>query len=174
MRLRKPDVQRHEPRLRPEAEEREQESDRGPLRRKMRAAHGIEGKLPTAALHHAEAQQNCDRPDVRDQQVEKARAADLGKAVLRGDQKVGGERHGLPRHHERVGVIGQQHETHAGEEQVVLQAQQARRGAVAAAEVAGGKDRNARRGGPEQKEKKARQRIAPHVHGQVGQPDRQA
>ena len=123
MRFWEPDVQRHEPRFCPEAEECEQEGDRGPLRRKMRAAHGIEGELPTAALHHAEAQENCDRPDMCDQQVEKARAADLRKAMLRGDEKVRRERHRFPRHHERVGVIGQQHEAHAGQEHVVLKTQ---------------------------------------------------
>ena len=122
MRFRKPHVQGHEPGFRPETEQCEQEGGRSPLWGKVRAAHRIEGELPTAALHHAEAQQDGDRPDVRDQQIEKARATDLRKTMLRGDQKVGRERHCFPRHHERVGIIGQQHQTHAGQEYMVLQA----------------------------------------------------
>ena len=127
MGLGKPHVQGHESRLRPEAKQGEQESDRCPVRREVRTAHRIESELPASALHHPEAEQNGDRPDVRDQQVEKARAADLGKAVLSGHEEVGRQRHGLPRHHECVGVIRQQHETHAGQKQVVLQAHQPRR-----------------------------------------------
>ena len=74
--------------------------DRRPGGLELRAAHGIEGELPAAALHDAEAQQDGNRADVRDEQVEKAGAADFGDAVLRGDQEVGRQRHRLPRHHE--------------------------------------------------------------------------
>ena len=171
MRFGKPDVQGHEPRLGAKANQREQEGNGRPVRREMCTAHRVEGELPTPTLHDPEAQENRDRPDMRDQQVEEARTADLGDAVLRGHEEVGRQRHGFPRDHERVRIIRQQHETHAGEEQVVLQAHQARGGSLAAAEVAGRKDRNSRRGGSEQKEKEARERIAPHVHRQVGQSE---
>ena len=173
MGLGEPHVQGHESRLRPEAKEGEQESDGRPVGREVRTAHGVESELPASALHDPKAEQNGDGPDVRDQQVEKPRAADLGKPVLSGHEEVGRERHGLPRHHERVSVIGQQHEPHAGEKQVVLQAHQPRRSALAAAEIAGREDGNARGGGTEQKEKEARERIAPHVHRQIRQTDRQ-
>ena len=71
-------------------------------------------------------------------QVMKAGAVDFGATVLSGHQEVGGQRHGFPRDHEGVGVIRQQHESHAGEEEVVLQAQKPRRGSLATSKVAGG------------------------------------
>jgi hypothetical protein len=89
MRLREPYVQGHEPRLRPEAKQSEQESDRCPVRREVRGAHRIESELPTPTLHDPEAQQNGYRPHVRDEQIQESRAADLGQAVLGGDEEVG-------------------------------------------------------------------------------------
>ncbi len=56
---------------------------------------------------------------------------------------------------------------------MVLQAQQARRGALAAAKVAGREDRDAGGGGAEQEQEDTRQRVAPHVERQVGQSDRE-
>ena len=67
--------------------------------------------------------------------------------MLSGDEEVGRYRHGLPRHHECVGVIGQEHQPHAGQKQVVLQAHQSRCRSLAAAEVARRKDGNAGRCG---------------------------
>ena len=43
----------------------------------LRRAHRVEGVVAAAALQHAEAQQDGDRADVRDQQVQEAGAADL-------------------------------------------------------------------------------------------------
>ena len=138
-----------------------------------RAAHGVEGELPAPALHHAERQQDADRPEMRDQQVEKAGAADLGDAVLRRDEEVRRQRHRLPRHHEGVSVVGQQHEAHAGEEQVVLQAQQARRRAFAGAKIPRAEQRDAGRGGAQQEQEHVAERVAPQVERQVRQAQRQ-
>ncbi len=74
-------------------------------------------------------------------------------------------------HHERVAIVGQQHESHAGEEHVVLKAQQARCRAMTVPEVSGAEYRDTGRRGAEQKQKEARERIAPNVHGQVWQAD---
>ena len=54
MRLGQPHMQRHQPGLGAEAEQREQERDRRPRGRQMRRAHGVERELPAAALHDAE------------------------------------------------------------------------------------------------------------------------
>ena len=105
-------------------------------------AHRAERVVAAAALQHAEAEQDRDRADVRDQQVEESRAADLRNAVIGRHQEERRERHRLPRDHEDVGVVGDQHQRHRGEKDVVLQAQQSRRGAFARAEVAGGEDRD--------------------------------
>ena len=77
-------------------------------------------------------QQDGDGADMSDQQIQKSGAADLGDAMLRGHQEVGRQRHRLPRHHESIGIVREQYEAHAGEEQVVLQAQQSGSGSFAA------------------------------------------
>jgi hypothetical protein len=53
----------------------------------MRRAHRIERELPAAALQDAEAQQDGDRADVGHDQIQEARLADLGDAMLGHDQK---------------------------------------------------------------------------------------
>ncbi len=112
-------------------------------------------------------------PDVRHQQVQEAGAADLGDAVLRRHEEIRRQRHRLPGDHERVGVVGQQHEPHAGEEQVVLEAHHPGRGALALAEVPRREQRHADGRAPEQRQEDAGEGIEPHVHGQVGQADSQ-
>ena len=123
MRFRQPDVQRQEPGLGAEAR-----TARGRTRRSATRpvsddrAHRAERVVAAAALQHAEAEQDRDRADVRDQQVEEAGAADLGNPMVGRDEEIRGERHRLPRDHEHVGVVGDQHQRHRGEEHVVLEA----------------------------------------------------
>ena len=105
MRLGQPDVQRNQPGLGAEAEERESEGGDGPPWRQMRLAHGVEGEPPAAPLHDSEAQQDGDRADVRDEQVKKAGAPDLGNPVLRDHEEIGRQRHRLPGHHEAVRIV---------------------------------------------------------------------
>ena len=100
-------------------------------RRQVLRAHVGERVVAGVGLQHAEAQQDRDRADVRDQQVEVAGALDLGDAVVGGDEEERGERHHLPAHHEGVGVVGEQHHRHRREEDVVLQAHEPRRRAFA-------------------------------------------
>ena len=54
----------------------------GRARAELRGAHRVERVVAAAALQHAEAQQDRDRADVRDQQVQEAGAADLRDAVV--------------------------------------------------------------------------------------------
>ena len=136
-------------------------------------AHVGEGVVAGVGLQHAEAHQDADRADVRHQQVEIAGAPDLGDAVVGRDQEERRQRHRLPHHHEGVGIVGQHHADHAGEEDVVLQAQQARRRALALAEVAGGEGRDAGRGGADHHQEEGRQAVQPQVEGQRRQADRQ-
>jgi len=139
MRLGQPDVQRHQAGLGAEPEQRQQERHRGPERRVLLRPHVGEGVVAGVGLQYAEAQQDADGPDVRDQQVEVAGPADLGQPVVGDDQEERGQGHRLPHHHERIGVVGQHHHRHAGQEHVVLETQQAGRRALALAEVAGRK-----------------------------------
>jgi hypothetical protein len=115
----------------------------------------------------------ADGADVGDQQVQEAGAADLLVAMVGGDEEEGGQRHALPGHHEGVGVVGQQHQQHAGEEEMVLQAHQARRRALALPEIAGGKDGDADRDETQQQGEHRGEIVEAQVEGQVGQADRQ-
>lgn len=90
---------------------------------------------------------------------------------LGGHKKIGRQRHGFPRDHERVGIIREQHEAHAAQEQVVVQAQEPRRGAFALTEVAAREGRDARGCNAEQQQENAGQPVAPQMHRQIGQAD---
>ena len=171
--FRQPDVQRQQPGLGPETEQREQESHRRPDPVMVEIAHGIEGVIPGATGHDAEGEQDGECADVGDQQVEIAGAADFTVLVFRGDQQEGGKRHGFPGDHEGVAVIGQQDKDHAGEKDMVEQALPPRQRPFAVAEVTGCVDRDAGTGDPQQAEKESRQRIQTQVERQIREAERQ-
>ena len=172
VRLGQPHVQRQHAGLGAEAEQRQRERDRGPERRELHRAHGVEG-IVAGAVQHAEAQQDADGADVGDQQVEEAGAPDFGLGVVAGDEEIRRQRHGLPEHHEGVGVVGEQHQRHAGDEHVVIQALQPGRRAFAAAEVTGREQRDARGHRAQQQQEKCGQRVQAQVERQPGQTQRQ-
>ncbi len=165
MRFGQPYMQRHEARLGAETDQRETESNRRPMRTQVGAAHGVEREMPAAALKNAKAQQDGDGTHMGNQQVEKPRPANFRNSMLRGDQKVRRQGHGFPRHHERVGVVGEQNEAHAGEKQMILQTEESRRRAFTLPEVACRKDRNARRRSAQQNQKYAREPIQTQMNG---------
>ena len=167
-------MQRQDAGLGAEAEEREQERHRTPERRELLRAHVGEGVVAGVGLQHAEAEQDADGADVRDEQVEVAGTPDLRDAVVCGDQEERRQRHRLPHHHERVGVVGQHDQNHAGEKHVVLEAQQSRRRSLALAEVAGGEGRYARRDTADDHQEKGGQTVEPEMKRQIRQADRQA
>ena len=88
MRLRQPDVQRKQPCFRAEPEQREKECNARPVPGERHGAHRVERIVAASALQHAEAQQDADRTDVRDQQVEKAGSPDVRQAMLSRDEEV--------------------------------------------------------------------------------------
>ena len=173
MRLGQPDVQRQQARLGAEAEQREEERGARPRAGQSHRAHRRERVVAAAALQHAEAEQDRDGADVRDQQVQEAGAADLRNPVFGGDEEERRQRHRLPRDHEHVRVVGDQHQRHRREERVVLEADEAGRRAFARAEIAGGVQRDRGSGRAQQQQEERRQRIEAQVEGQVGQPERQ-
>src|ERR1700730_17336949 len=129
--------------------------------------------MPTAALKNAKAQENSDRTEMGHQQVEKPGLTNFGNAVLRGDQKVRRQCHGLPRQHECVRVVGEQNEAHAGEKQVILQTHESRRSAFTPPEVAGCKYGNAGGCGTEQNQEYTRESVKTQMDRQVRQSERQ-
>ena len=150
-----------------------QNATAAPVGAQMRGTHGVEGEMPAAALKDAETQQDGDRAEMRHHQIEKAGLADLRQSMLGGDQKIRGQRHGLPREHEGVRVIGDQDIAHAGEKQVVLQTNEPGRRALAPPEIPCRKNRNAARRGAEQHQEYAREPISTQVGRQIRQADGQ-
>src|SRR5450631_4723602 len=129
-------MERYEAGFCTKTKERKQKGERRPLRCQMRRTHCIEGQRPTSALQNSEAQKNCERSEMRDKQIQETGAADLGDAMLCRDKEIGGERHHFPREHECIGIVREQHESHACKKHVVLQAQKAGRRALPSTEVA--------------------------------------
>jgi hypothetical protein len=136
VRLGQPRVQRQEARLGAEAQQRLHEGQPRPAGSARRPAHGLEGVLARPGLQRAEGKQDGPRAHVGLQQVEETGATDLRHLVVGHHQEVGGERHGLPGHHEEVSIVCHQHQRHGRQEQVQLQAGEARLGIGAAAEKA--------------------------------------
>jgi len=173
VRLRQPRVKREHPRLGAEAEEREQERHGRPRGLQLSGAQRIERVVAAAAVQDAEAKQDRDRSQMRDQQIEESRAADRRQLVVGDDQKIRGQRHRFPGHHEEIGVVGKQDEGHAREEHVVLQVDQGEAPRGLFAEIARGVHGNARRHRAEQHQEKSRERVDAQMEGQVWQPERQ-
>ena len=172
MRLGQPGVQWEYPRLGAEAEEREQERQRRPLRLKVRGAQRIERVVAAPAVQHAEAQEDRERPDVRDQQVEKTRGAHRRLLVVGHDEEVRRQRHRLPGQHEQIRVVCEQHEGHAREKHVVLAGDERQTSRGLRAEIACRVDGDPGRDRAEQQQKEAGERIGPKVERQIGQPER--
>ncbi len=93
----------------------------------------------------------------------------LRDAMLRRDEKVRRQRHRLPRHHERVRVVGEQHGAHAARNKWYWR--QSRPGSVPSPrrKYPAPKSEIPADAAPEQKQKHVAQRVAPQVHGEVGQ-----
>ena len=142
-------------------------------RRWLDCTHAREGVVAGARLQHAEAEQDRDRTDVRDEQVQVTRAPNFRVAVIARHEEEGRQRHRLPSHHEGVGVVGQQHERHAGEKHVVVERLQPGRRALAPADVAGGEDGNAGAHAAQQQQEECGKRVEPKMERQVGQPERE-
>src|SRR5437867_5088121 len=173
MRLRQPRVKRQHPRLGAEAEEREMEGHSRPRRLQLSGVQRVERVVAAAPVQNAEAKQDRDRSQMRDQKIEEPRAADRRLLVVGGDQKIRRERHRCPGDHEEICVVGEQDDGHAREENVVLQAdeREASRGLVA--EITGGVHGDAGRDRTEQHQEKSRERVDTQMEGQIGQPERQ-
>jgi hypothetical protein len=166
-------VQRDHPCLGAESEERQQERQRGPWCLQICGAQRRKGVIARAAVHDAKAQKDRDCPEVRHKQIQEPGAAHGRQLVVGDHQEVRRQRHRLPGHHEQIGVVGQDHERHAGEEDVVVQADERQTVRRLFAEITGGVDRDAGRYRPEQEQEEPGQRIDSQVERQLRQAERQ-
>jgi hypothetical protein len=165
--------ERQEARLGAESAERQEERRSRPGAGQGDSAHRAERVVAGAALQHAEAEQDGDRADVRNDEVQEACAAYLRDAVLRRDQEERRQRHRFPGHHEQVRVVRDEHERHRRQECVVLKADESRRSSFARTEIAGRKDRDRRAGCAQQQQEEGGQRIEAKVKRQLREPERQ-
>jgi hypothetical protein len=161
------------PALAPKPNKASRKAKRRPERRQFLGAHVGKGVVAGIRLKNAEAQQDADGADMRDQQIEVAGTLDLDDAMIGGNEKERRQGHRLPHHHERVGVVGEHHQRHAGEKSVVLKRQQTGWRAFALAEIAGGEGRHPRRDAADDQQEEGRQAVEAKMERQTRQPDRQ-
>ena len=108
--------------------------------------------IAETALQDAETEEDADRTEVRDQEIDEARPAVLLYVMLVRHEEVRRQCHRLPRDHEEIRVIRDQHERHAREEHVILEAHEPR--VVVVLEVRRRKERDAERDAAQQQKKK--------------------
>ena len=168
---RQPDMQRHDAGLRSGAEQDERQHQRAKPRRKLLGANRGEGISAVRAGKDAEGEKQRQRPGARHDDIDVAGAEIVGVAVVRHDQRPRGERHELPTEEEDEGVVGEQHEVHAGEEGRKERQDAFRRGFVPA--VAEAVEARARPAEIDHRQEERRQRIDAEVCADPGDAERQ-
>ena len=113
---RQPDVERIQAGLGARARQRQREDDAGQRRRRDVSAHRRERIAARRTGQQREGEQQRQRAEARHDNVDEPGPRVAGVAVARHDQRPRGERHELPGDEKRVGVVGEQHQVHAGEE----------------------------------------------------------
>ena len=168
---RQPDVQRDEARFRAGADQRENQHPGGDARARVRRAH--DGKLVTAvdAGEQAESEQQGEDAEARHDDIDEAGAGVFRLAMMRHDERPGGERHEFPAHEKHERVVGERHETHAREKRGIEREHPF--GIVFVAPVAERKEARRRRAQIDYREEERRQRVEPEMGADPGQADRQ-
>ena len=75
-------------------------------------------------MQDAEGEQDRHRPHMGHEQINKAGPAVSLLVVLGGHEEIGGDRHHLPGDEETIGIVGDEHQRHARQEDVVLEGQE--------------------------------------------------
>ena len=114
---RQPGMQRHETRLRAGADQHKNENECDERWRVLALADRIEDESPVRPGEQAEGEQKREGAEARHDQIDIARAQILAHLIVRHHQRPGGERHELPGEQEGEGIVGDDHEGHACEEQ---------------------------------------------------------
>ena len=113
---RQPHVQRHDPSFRAGADQRQQEREAGHAGRRAGRAHRVKGVAAGGAREQGEGQQQRERAETRHHDIDVAGARVVVLAMVGHHQRPRGDRHELPRQEKAVGVVGDEHEIHAGKE----------------------------------------------------------
>ena len=114
---RQPGMQRHEASLRAGADQHKNENERDKRWRVLAVADRVEGESSVWPGEQSEGEQKRERAEARHDEIDIARAQILTHLIMRHHQRPGGERHELPGEQEGEGIIGDDHEGHACEEQ---------------------------------------------------------
>ena len=120
VRARQPDVQRHDARLQPEADEGEDEDRDG--EGAVRIERSLQVPVAAQAEERREHGEQAQRPDARRDQVDVAGLADLLVLVVRRDEQERRQRHDLPADQEQERVAGDHEQRHAGGQHAVEEA----------------------------------------------------
>ncbi len=112
---RQPNMQRHDPRLRPRADQGQNEGEGGDAGRRLRRAHGVEGVAAGGTCEQSEGEQQHERAEARRDEVDIAGARVVALAMMGHHQRPRGDRHELPGQQKRIGVVGEKDDVHAGE-----------------------------------------------------------
>ncbi len=168
---RQPGVQRHDAGLRSGADQRQNQNQRARRRGRRRCAHLGKGIGAVGAGEQAEAEQQRHRAEARHHQIDVAGAQIVGLAMMRHHQRPRGERHELPGHQKREGVVGEQGQRHAGEEGGIERQHALRRRLVLA--IAQREQTRAQRAEIGHDQKERRQRVEAEMHAEPGNAERQ-
>ena len=171
MRERQPDMQRHQAGLGAGADQRQDQDQCGERCRGMRGAHRVETVAAVGTGEQAECQEQRERAETRHHQIDVAGVHIVAFAMVRHDQRPGRQRHELPGHQEREGIVREHHEIHAGEERRIERQHALRRRFVPS--IAQGKQAGGRRAEVHHREKERRQRIESKMRAEPRQPERQ-
>ena len=164
-------MQRHDAGLGAGSDQREDERQRAERRRRMRGAHLRESVEAVRAGQEAEGEQQRERAEARHHQIDVAGAHVFRDARVRHHQRPGGERHELPGEQERVSVIGEYDQRHAGEEGGVERQHALRRGFVLA--IAEREQAGAHGAEIDHDEEEGGQRVEPEMRAEPRHAERQ-
>jgi hypothetical protein len=171
VRERQPDMQRDEAGLRARTGERQHENQGGRERLRVVRADRLERVVALGPCKHAEGEQQGQRAEGRHDQIDVAGAGIFRRGVVGHHQRPGRQRHELPGHQKRKGVIRQHDQVHAGEIGRKIWQHPQWSGLVPA--IAEGVEACQRTAQVGNDEKECRQRIQAKVRTQPGQADRQ-
>src|SRR6266700_2552072 len=118
----KPEVQRHETRFAPKANQGTQKNQIACPSAESTGPHAerIKGEiLPSGCKQEQKRAEQKRRTDMGYNQVKQARSAYVVSFMLKTDQEIAGQRHAFPGQQEQIGIVCHHHHEHSEKEQMI-------------------------------------------------------